>query len=69
MAQPAAAIAIKRYGTGRLYRPDAGAYVSLADLAAMVGNDEDFVVREARTGEDITQTMLKQIIRGSGRHD
>jgi polyhydroxyalkanoate synthesis regulator protein len=66
MAKSEAAITIKKYGDRRLYRPDAGAYLSLGDLAAMVEDDEDFVVYEARTGENITHSVLKQIIRGPG---
>jgi polyhydroxyalkanoate synthesis repressor PhaR len=56
-------VVIKLYGNRRLYRPDAGIYVTLDDLAAMVEDDKDFAVREARTDEDITPTILKQIIR------
>jgi polyhydroxyalkanoate synthesis repressor PhaR len=54
---------IKKYPNQRLYRPAARAYVSLDDLAAMVEDDEDFVVIEAKTGEDVTPAILKQILR------
>jgi polyhydroxyalkanoate synthesis regulator protein len=54
-------VLIKRYGDRRLYRPDARGYVTLDDLAAMVEDDEPFMVREAATGEDITLSILKQI--------
>jgi polyhydroxyalkanoate synthesis repressor PhaR len=56
-------VIIKKYPNRRLYRPAAGAYVSLDDLAAMVEDDEDFVVLEAKTGEDVTPAILKQILR------
>jgi polyhydroxyalkanoate synthesis repressor PhaR len=62
-------ITIKAYGNNhRLYNPGTASYVSLNDLAAMVEDDQDFVVREAKTGEDITRSILKQIIlrRGHG---
>ena len=61
-------ILIKRYDNRRLYRPDAGAYLTLDDLAAMVEDDEPFTVREAGTGEDITPSILKQIIRKRALH-
>jgi hypothetical protein len=61
-------VIIKLYGNRRLYRPDAGGYVTLDDLAAMVEDDEDFTVCEARTGEDITPTILRQIIRKRALH-
>ena len=59
---------IKRYGGRRLYHPDLGGYVTIGDLATMVEHDEDFVVREAGTGEDITRSILKQIIVERGSH-
>jgi polyhydroxyalkanoate synthesis repressor PhaR len=55
-------VLIKKYPNHRLYRPDAGRYLTLDDLAAMVEDDETFAVREAATGEDITPSILKQII-------
>ena len=58
-AQPAT---IKRYD-GRLYHTGAAAYVTLADLGNMVKDDEDFVVYDAKTGADVTRSVLKQIIR------
>ena len=68
MARMGEPITIKRYAGERLYHPDAGAYISLDDLAAMVQDDEDFVVFEAKTGEDITRSILKQIISERARH-
>jgi polyhydroxyalkanoate synthesis repressor PhaR len=59
---------IKRYGNSRLYDPGAGSYVSLHDLADMVENDDDFVVRDAKSGKDITTFMLKQIISERTHH-
>ena len=58
--------AIRRHQ--RLYDPAAGRYVTLEDLADMVEDDEDFVVTDAETGEDITRSVLKQIIVERKRH-
>jgi polyhydroxyalkanoate synthesis regulator protein len=55
-------VTIKQYGGQRLYHPGKAAYVTLVDLADMLEDDEDFVVYEAATGEDITRSILKQII-------
>ena len=61
-------VTIKQYANRRLYNPGIGAYVTVADLADMVGDDEDFVVYEAKTGEDITRLILKQIIVERAHH-
>jgi polyhydroxyalkanoate synthesis repressor PhaR len=61
-------VTIKRYARERLYDPNAGSYVALADLAVMVEEDEDFVVYEAETGEDVTRSVLKQIIIERAKH-
>ena len=62
---------IKKYANRRLYHTGTSAYVTLDDLAEMVRNGEEFVVQDAKTGEDITRGVLGQIIfdaesRGSG---
>jgi polyhydroxyalkanoate synthesis repressor PhaR len=57
-----APITIKRYASRRLYNPQAARYVSFGELGAMVEADEAFVVREAATGDDVTSSVLKQII-------
>jgi hypothetical protein len=67
MAPAELPIIIKRYAN-RLYHPAAGAYVTLGDLAAMIEDDEDFAVCDARSGEDITHSVLKQIIVERGSH-
>src|SRR5271157_143392 len=53
---------IKKYANRRLYNTAASTYVTLADLAKMVKNGEDFVVFDAKTNEDITRSVLTQII-------
>jgi polyhydroxyalkanoate synthesis repressor PhaR len=60
---------IKKYANRRLYHTGTSTYVTLDDLARMVKNGEDFVVTDAKTGEDITRAVLGQIIfeqEGSG---
>ncbi len=61
-------VVIKRYAGRRLYVPNLGAYLSINDLAAMVEDDEDFLVTDAATGADITRSVLKQIIIERGSH-
>jgi polyhydroxyalkanoate synthesis repressor PhaR len=59
MAEP---VTIKKYANRRLYNTGTSSYVTLEDLAAMVKAGEDFVVYDAKTGEDITRSVLAQII-------
>ena len=68
MTRPETPVAIKRYARQRLYHTGAGAYVTLEDLALMIEDEEDFVVTEAGTGEDITPMVLKQIILERAAH-
>ena len=56
------AIVIKKYANRRLYNTDTSTYVTLDDLAGMVRAGSDFVVYDARTGEDLTHSVLTQII-------
>jgi polyhydroxyalkanoate synthesis repressor PhaR len=55
-------ITIKKYANRRLYNTGTSTYVTLEDLAAMVKTGEDFVVYDAKTSEDITRSVLTQII-------
>jgi polyhydroxyalkanoate synthesis repressor PhaR len=55
-------IVIKKYANRRLYNTDTSTYVTLDDLAIMVRSERDFVVYDAKTGEDLTHTVLTQII-------
>ena len=55
-------ITIKKYANRRLYNTARSSYVTLEHLAAMVREGEDFVVYDAKTGEDITRSVLTQII-------
>jgi polyhydroxyalkanoate synthesis repressor PhaR len=53
---------IKKYANRRLYHTGTSSYVTLDDLGRMVRGGEDFVVYDAKTGEDITRSVLTQII-------
>jgi polyhydroxyalkanoate synthesis repressor PhaR len=55
-------VVIKKYANRRLYNTAKSSYVTLDDLAKMVRSGEDFVVFDAKTGEDITRSVLTQII-------
>ncbi|WP_265517764.1 polyhydroxyalkanoate synthesis repressor PhaR [Nitratireductor luteus] len=55
-------VVIKKYANRRLYNTGTSTYVTLEDLAEMVKRDEDFVVQDAKTGENITHAVLTQII-------
>ena len=53
---------IKKYANRRLYHTGTSSYVTLEDLARMVKDGQDFLVTDAKTGEDITRAVLGQII-------
>lgn len=53
---------IKKYANRRLYHTGTSSYVTLEDLALMVRQGENFVVTDAKTSEDITRSVLTQII-------
>ena len=53
---------IKKYANRRLYNTGTSTYVTLDDLATMVKEDVDFTVQDAKSGEDITHSVLTQII-------
>ncbi|QHQ37033.1 polyhydroxyalkanoate synthesis repressor PhaR [Algicella marina] len=55
-------IVIKKYANRRLYNTKKSSYVTLEDLAQMVRDGDDFIVRDAKSGEDITRSVLTQII-------
>lgn len=55
-------VTIKKYANRRLYNTGTSAYVTLEDLAVMVKRGEDFVVFDAKSGEEITRSVLTQII-------
>lgn len=62
MAKNSGQITIKKYANRRLYNTGTSTYVTLDDLAVMVKKGEDFIVQDAKSGEDITHSVLTQII-------
>jgi len=62
MAKADGEIVIKKYANRRLYNTGTSTYVTLDDLAKMVKKGEDFTVQDAKSGEDITHSVLTQII-------
>ncbi|KWT65780.1 PhbF [Hyphomicrobium sulfonivorans] len=61
-AEKKEAVVIKKYANRRLYNTETSTYVTLEDLAAMVRSDRDFVVYDAKSGDDLTHSVLTQII-------
>jgi len=55
-------VVVKKYANRRLYNTESSSYVTLDDLAQMVRQGRDFVVYDAKSGEDITRSVLTQII-------
>ena len=53
---------LKKYPNRRLYDTQLSSYITLADVKAMVLSAESFEVRDAKTGEDLTRSILLQII-------
>lgn len=62
MAQAAQPILIKQYDGRRLYDTETGRYVTLAGIADLVRGQRSVVIEDAKTGEDITSTVLTKII-------
>ena len=61
-AEQSEPITIKKYANRRLYNTASSSYVTLEDLSAMVKEGQDFVVYDAKTNDDITRSVLTQII-------
>jgi polyhydroxyalkanoate synthesis repressor PhaR len=55
-------IVIKKYANRRLYDTSTSAYVTLEHLSALVREGKEFIVQDAKTGEDLTRAVLAQII-------
>lgn len=62
MAKTEGDVIIKKYANRRLYNTGTSTYVTLEDLAKMVKKGENFLVQDAKTGDDITHSVLTQII-------
>ncbi|KUO54504.1 MAG: polyhydroxyalkanoate biosynthesis repressor PhaR [Sphingomonadales bacterium BRH_c3] len=55
-------VIVKKYANRRLYNTSTSSYITLDDLAAMVRDNVEFQVLDAKTGDDITHSILTQII-------
>jgi polyhydroxyalkanoate synthesis repressor PhaR len=62
MAKSEGPVVIKKYANRRLYNTGTSTYVTLEDLATMVKAGENFVVYDAKSNDDITRSVLTQII-------
>ena len=62
MAENKDHIIIKKYANRRLYNTSTSSYVTLENLVKLVRDDKDFVVEDAKTGADLTHSILTQII-------
>jgi polyhydroxyalkanoate synthesis repressor PhaR len=61
-AAPNAQRVIKKYPNRRLYDTDTSSYITLAEVKQLVMGNEPVVVKDAKTGEDLTRSILLQII-------
>jgi polyhydroxyalkanoate synthesis repressor PhaR len=59
---PDAVRVIKKYPNRRLYDTDTSSYITMAEVKTLVMHDERFVVRDAKTNDDLTRSILLQII-------
>jgi polyhydroxyalkanoate synthesis repressor PhaR len=59
---PSQVVVVKKYANRRLYNTESSSYITLDTLADMVRQGRDFVVYDAKSGEDITRGVLTQII-------
>src|SRR2546423_7998134 len=55
-------VVVKKYANRRLYNTATSSYVTLDDLATLIKESGDFIVHDAKTGEDLTRSALTQII-------
>jgi len=64
VVQPSAQkpVVVKKYANRRLYNTESSSYITLENLAEMVRKGRDFIVHDAKTNEDITRSVLTQII-------
>ncbi len=62
MPRPEEPIVIRKYPNRRLYNTETSTYITLEYLADMIRQGEDFVVYDAKSGEDITGSVITQII-------
>nr|WP_310523953.1 polyhydroxyalkanoate synthesis repressor PhaR [Polymorphobacter sp.] len=60
--KPAQPVIIKKYANRRLYNTETSSYITLEHLATMTREGRDFQVFDARSGDDITRSVLTQIV-------
>ena len=60
--KPGDPIVIKKYANRRLYNTQSSSYITLDDLARMTRDGVEFEVKDAKSGDDITRSILTQII-------
>jgi polyhydroxyalkanoate synthesis repressor PhaR len=68
VASPDEPTVIRKYADRRLYNSGTCTYVALEDLARMVRHGEDFVILDAKSGEDITRSILMLITSTATEH-
>jgi polyhydroxyalkanoate synthesis repressor PhaR len=68
MTSPDEPTVIRKYADRRLYNTGNCTYVALEDLAGMVRQGEDFVILDAKSGEDITRSILMLITSTTTEH-
>lgn len=61
-AQTGEVVVLKKYGNRRIYDTTSSRYVTLGEVEAMVQQGKDILVKDARTGEDITKEILVQLL-------
>ena len=59
---------IKKYPNRRLYDTDISSYITLEDVRQLIVDGEEFEVRDAKTGDDLTRSVLLQIIAEHEEH-
>jgi polyhydroxyalkanoate synthesis repressor PhaR len=59
---PLKPVVVKKYANRRLYNTATSSYVTLDDLAKLIKEGGDFIAQDAKTGEDLTRSVLTQII-------
>jgi polyhydroxyalkanoate synthesis repressor PhaR len=64
-----APVIIKKYANRRLYNTELSSYVTLDDLRVLIADDVDFIVQDAKTGEDLTRSVLTQILAEAEQSD
>lgn len=55
-------IIIKKYSNRRLYNTESSSYITLDDVTQLVRDKKDFIIVDAKTGDDLTRSVLTQII-------